>query len=66
VQLSNAREADTYFNHEKFLAGKTRTVLLLVVRLYDRGQDQLDGRSKLHCAKQFAQDEKGRRSALLS
>ena len=38
------------FAREKFLAGKTRALLLLVVRLYGRGQDQLDGRSKLHGA----------------
>jgi len=36
------------FAREKFLAGKTRALLLLVGRLYCRGQDQLDGRSKLH------------------
>ena len=41
-------EACVTIAREKFLAGKTRALLLLVVRLYGRGQDQLDGRSKLH------------------
>ncbi len=37
--------------YEILLAGETRTILILVVGLYRRTRDELDGRAQLQCAK---------------
>src|SRR5262249_35813488 len=54
------------FSDEKFLASKTGTIVLLVVRLCNRRPNQLDGRAQLRCSQQFAQNAERRRSTFLS
>ena len=41
--------------YEILLARETGAILLLVVGLYRRRPDELDGRAQLQCAKQSAQ-----------
>lgn len=50
---------------EEFLAGEAGTVRLLVGRPRIQPSDKLDWSAKLHCAKQSAADEKGRRRSFL-
>jgi hypothetical protein len=48
------------FSDEKFLAGKTGTILIFVVGLCDGRQNQLDGCAQLRRSQQFAQNAERR------
>ena len=48
------------YPHEKFLARKTGTILVFVVRFCCGRPNQLDRRAQLRCSQQSAQNAEGR------